>query len=56
VSAKRVGYLSREEAESFRDAVKKREGKANAVLTNGYITGHDGMYGVTVLLSFDLLD
>jgi hypothetical protein len=56
VSAKQVGHLSREDAKYFRNAVKKRERKANAVLTNGYITGHDGMYGVTIILSFDLLD
>ncbi len=51
---KQVGYLSREEAKLFRKLLKRKQ--ADAVLTDGYITGHEGLYGVSFELPYDLSD
>lgn len=52
---KQVGYMCREEAQGLRKKLKKF-GDVTGALTYGYITGHDGLYGVTVILPFCLED
>jgi len=54
--SKQVGHLARQEAKLLRQKLKKLHHAEEAILTVGYITSHDNLYGVIAMLPFSLLE